>query len=280
MVRPNRRRQQARRASEGKRSLKTINQNTELSAANRPDFDEIVSDEYVAHVHWEGLEADDEPEIDGLSEPEDNAAVPESDSAFDRISDSSTKKDHLRYYRGAELSDRQKRRKKAGAKEMEKDARENSQSIVAMFAKVVPQPAQIRLEGEWEMKPQQVGEEQRKRATKELEDTVRRLFGGQNKSKGPNWVRHHAVLTLLNSRAACPQGESTESLALHIAWNYRKGKYFSRLLVQWEKQWMQNRTIPEDKRGRHAKTLSWLNDEGVLLEVRELIATMSTGTYD
>ena len=43
---------------------------------------------------------------------------------------------------------------------------------------------------------------------------------------------------------------------------------------------MQKRSIPKDKRGRHAKTLTWLNDEGVQLEVRELIATMSTGTYD
>ena len=43
---------------------------------------------------------------------------------------------------------------------------------------------------------------------------------------------------------------------------------------------MQNRTIPEDNRRHHAKTLSWLNDEGVPLEVRELIATMSTGSGD
>lgn len=167
--------------------MKTINEKAELAASNTADFDELVSHEYVSHVHWEGLEADDESEIDGVSEPEDNAAVPETEepqNAFDRIHDSSTKKDHLRYYRGAELSDRQKRRRRVEAKEWDKDARENSQSIVAMFAKVVPQPARIQLEDELE-EQKLVWEDERKRAIKDLEDTIRKLSEINRRMRGP-----------------------------------------------------------------------------------------------
>jgi hypothetical protein len=42
--------------------------------------------------------------------------------------------------------------------------------------------------------------------------------------------------------------------------------------VEWERTWIQERTISEGKQGCFAKTFSWFNDEGVQLAVREWCA--------
>jgi hypothetical protein len=50
--------------------------------------------------------------------------------------------------------------------------------------------------------------------------------------------------------------------------------------VKWEGMWLQERRIHEGKRGFHAKTFSWANDEGIQMAVREWCATQGDSMYD
>jgi hypothetical protein len=44
-----------------------------------------------------------------------------------------------------------------------------------------------------------------------------------------------------------------------------------RKIVQWEKSWIKDRTIPESKAGKHKHNISWMDDEGLLSAVQEFI---------
>jgi hypothetical protein len=56
-------------------------------------------------------------------------------------------------------------------------------------------------------------------------------------------------------------------MAENIARNFNKEVYFAKKIISWEHQWLINQIISIRKPGCFAKLISWLNDEGVKLEV-------------
>jgi hypothetical protein len=56
-----------------------------------------------------------------------------------------------------------------------------------------------------------------------------------------------------------------------VARSCGKGGHTVRKIVQWEKSWIKDRTIPESKAGKHKHNISWMDDEGLLSAVQEFI---------
>jgi hypothetical protein len=61
-------------------------------------------------------------------------------------------------------------------------------------------------------------------------------------------------------------------MAFNVARYHGHGTYFARKIVKWELQFLKGEEVAHGKKGCHAKTRSWFNDEGVLLAAREYIA--------
>lgn len=113
----------------------------------------------------------------------------------------------------------------------------------------------------------------RERAIASMEKKLKKTAG----MTPSNIARHRAVLAMMYVTRSRGQGDTREGLALSVAKTFNRGEYFARRLVHWENLWIQNGLIPEDNRGRHATTKSWLTDEGVQLEIRKQVATMKEG---
>lgn len=61
-------------------------------------------------------------------------------------------------------------------------------------------------------------------------------------------------------------------MALNIARSFRRGVYFARKIVTWERTWISERTIDEGRRSCFGKSKSWFEDEGVQLAIREWLS--------
>ena len=48
-------------------------------------------------------------------------------------------------------------------------------------------------------------------------------------------------------------------------------------IITWKRMWISERRIPEGMQGKKKKIVSWLNDEGVQLAVREYMAGAGEG---
>ena len=153
---PNRARQ-SRRARAGQASLATVSQSAQSVSSPIISSDEAVAEnqEYYNHVHWECLDTEDESSIETseseddkfdtrIPEPEESAIPTEMQrNAFDLHNGSNSKRLSRPYERGLEYTDRHKRRKRQQVRDAAMDARSESQSIEAMFAKKPPAPAVI-----------------------------------------------------------------------------------------------------------------------------------------
>jgi hypothetical protein len=67
--------------------------------------------------------------------------------------------------------------------------------------------------------------------------------------------------------------ESRKQMANTVAATFNRNGHVVRKLLQWEKCWMDSRTIPKSKAGKHKAGLSWLEDEGILCAVRDFVKT-------
>ncbi|KAF8458748.1 hypothetical protein BDZ91DRAFT_800171 [Kalaharituber pfeilii] len=65
-----------------------------------------------------------------------------------------------------------------------------------------------------------------------------------------------------------------KELSLCIAEAFSRGENTARRIHIWEKSWITSRYIKVGMRGKYAKVSSWLNDEGVLLAIREYITSV------
>jgi hypothetical protein len=68
-----------------------------------------------------------------------------------------------------------------------------------------------------------------------------------------------------------------KELSVMIANAYGRGAHSGGKIVQWERSWMEHRTIPESKAGRHRQEISWMNDEEVLLAVQQFVRNQGEG---
>ena len=247
-----------------------------------------LGSEYHNHVNWECLDSEDEPE-DESSDSEDygpavedfesgdneshpnisglgNEIVPASiqKNAFELIDGSNSNKRRKPYERGPECTERHKRRKQQEARETAAIARRTSQNIVAMFAKKPPTPAII---------PKEPEEEKLEWAIKGME---KKLRDDRNLSN-ENVKRHDAVLSFMRLLLKRNPGETRMGLAETVSRSKNMRGMFARSIPQWERLWVEERYVPESKRGHHAKTKSWLSDEDVQLELRKQVSILKEG---
>ena len=68
-------------------------------------------------------------------------------------------------------------------------------------------------------------------------------------------------------------------LAKIVASTNRKGSYTGTKIIQWERSWIKDRIIPDTKAGKHNHCVSWMDDEGVLIAVRDFARSQGEGYY-
>ena len=80
-------------------------------------------------------------------------------------------------------------------------------------------------------------------------DLQQRIKSKKVALEGVALMRHRAVLGFLNSCKTRQKGEFREAIAFNVARTFRKGVYFARKIVTWERTWLSKREIPESRRG-------------------------------
>ncbi|KAA8913091.1 hypothetical protein FN846DRAFT_886778 [Sphaerosporella brunnea] len=114
---------------------------------------------------------------------------------------------------------------------------------------------------------------ERDAAIKSIKKKIESKKMGMN---GQNLMRHQAVLAFLQIQKSKKLGETREHLALRVARCYGKGIYFTRRIVAWEREWMEDGVMQtERKQGCYTKTKSWFWDEGMEQAVREWLSGRS-----
>lgn len=105
----------------------------------------------------------------------------------------------------------------------------------------------------------------------DLDEAIRR----HGKDMKPNLhSRYEVVKSYLNlvENGSMP---TIKDASLAIANSRGKGDYFAFNLRKWGNAWLNERSIPETKRGAANKARSWMEDEWALLVAREHISEMS-----
>ena len=82
--------------------------------------------------------------------------------------------------------------------------------------------------------------------------------------------RYQQVLHFMNWQLKQPCLTRKEA-AVNTAIGFGKGKHVARQIPLRERDWICNRTILHSNRGRHAKAVCMLEDEGTLRAVREYL---------
>ena len=223
-----------------------------------PESEDDGSESDVANLETEGDESDAD-----MNEPENIIPTAAPQNAFDLLDGKNSNK-RKRYERGPQYSSRHMRRKRQQAREGQHHARRTGQIIEEMLAKRPPAPVVI---------PKEPEEIKRESAIKGMERKLR-----EDRSLNPtNLMRHQAVLSLLRLLLKRERNGTREKLARIVARSFNQGRGFARRISQWEKSWVEERIVPESRRGLHIKTKSWLNDEGIQLEVRRQVSMMKEG---
>jgi hypothetical protein len=97
---------------------------------------------------------------------------------------------------------------------------------------------------------------------------------------GKDFHRRHLMVAsflMLQQRKNEFQGCSRRELSAIVAKSYGKRTHSGLKIVQWERSWVEHRTIPESKAGKHKQNISWMNDEEVLLAVQQFVKTQGEG---
>ena len=90
--------------------------------------------------------------------------------------------------------------------------------------------------------------------------------------KSNHYRRHKMVQSFLwmqlNKEKNNP-GLNRQSLAQLVAQSFNRRACTGRKIIQWERSWMNSRTIPGTKAGTNKHILSWMEDEDLVLSVKE-----------
>lgn len=168
----------------------------------------------------------------------------------------------LKYCRGADFSERHKRRLREEDRKLQSTANKHSQPLTNFFKPLstiepkAPDAVQSK-------------EEVMVAGTSDMEIKLKQLK--KEGLGGPNLLRHEAVLRLLYSTLRRTEGQSREDISLNVAKTFNKGPSLAKKLVTWEGEWLRNRKISETRWGKFVKVQSLLDDEGVELTVRSYI---------
>lgn len=70
-----------------------------------------------------------------------------------------------------------------------------------------------------------------------------------------------------------------QQLAIMVAQQFNKGSYIARQMINWEKEWINTGKISETKAGKNKHTLSWMDDEDLILAVKTWAKGESDSKY-
>jgi hypothetical protein len=100
---------------------------------------------------------------------------------------------------------------------------------------------------------------------------------------GKDFHRRHLMVEsflMLQERKHEFQDCSRRELAAIVAKNYGRGAHSGLKIVRWERSWIEHRTIPESKAGKHRHNISWMDDEEVLLALQQFVKSQGEGQFE
>jgi hypothetical protein len=106
---------------------------------------------------------------------------------------------------------------------------------------------------------------------------------GKLLTPGKDFHRRHLMVAsflMLQQRKHEFQDRSRRALSAIVAKSFGRGAHTGLKIVRWEKSWVEERTIPESKAGKHRQGISWMNDEEVLLAVQQFVKTQGEGQFE
>ena len=213
------------------------------------------------------LEEEEEEEEETDSE-EDNLTF--DGCAFKAILNGSQQAD-FPYQRGPEPSLRSHQLKKKATRELAAGA-EGSKKIYEFFKAPGGSDSSLSarettpISQDSDLPAEQLLRREREKAIKAMEQTLCREK--RHALNGQTLARRRAVLSLKIQQSK-QQGEARESMAQIFARCFERGVYFARKVISWGKECVQNRTIPEGRRGCFVGAGGWFNDEGAQNAVRK-----------
>ena len=260
----------------------------EDSVLIRPEMDndlihpeqEISSDDSSSSDSDEDEDSDDDMPTDSLNTSE---SIAESRMGLCWNDEAGN---HIRGPRGTSKSTEKRARRHQ--RELEKAASQ-SHSIVHLFQGQqnlgLSMQAHLEMAQEDKEKPREDEEKARQEALDDLKRLLHHEEEQRNKygkpfATGKNFQRRHLMvesfLALQQQKQELPD-PSRRGLATLVARNYGKGGHTVRKIVQWEKSWVKDRTIPESKTGTHRHNSSWMDDKALLSAVQEFIKSQGEG---
>jgi len=97
---------------------------------------------------------------------------------------------------------------------------------------------------------------------------------------GSDFYRRHLMVRNfinLQKHHGDVSGKTRRELANTVAATFDRRRHTAGKLDKWERQWIDNRRIPESKAGKHKAHLSWLEDEGVLCAIQDFTKSQGEG---
>lgn len=116
----------------------------------------------------------------------------------------------------------------------------------------------------------------------DLKGEQKRKYGKVLKP-GQNFYRRHLMVgsfLMLQQRKHESQDCGRRGLATIAATTYGREMHTGRNIVRWERSWIEHRTIPESKAGKHKHNISWMDDEEVLLAVQQFVKRQGEGQFE
>ena len=198
---------------------------------------------------------------------------------------------YLRGIKGCGSSATEKRERRRN-RELEKSASQ-TRSIVEMFsahrdknqshdkdvtpdATSVPPPSKTLKEGR--LQKVETLFEKRTQAAHDLGELLRLKtkqmdrYGHVLDSKSNLYRRHQMVQSFLwmqLSKEKDNPGLNRQRLARIVAQSFNRRAYTGRKIIHWERSWVKSRVIPGTKAGSNKHNLSWMEDEDLVLSVKE-----------
>jgi hypothetical protein len=113
----------------------------------------------------------------------------------------------------------------------------------------------------------------------ELPTEQKRKYGHVLPKTGNFYRRHLLVLNFLwiQQRRKDFPGLTRRLLAQTVAVSNNRGTTTARMIVKWERSWVQQRTIPERKSRDIKYNVSWMNEEDIACAARDFARSQGEG---
>lgn len=74
-------------------------------------------------------------------------------------------------------------------------------------------------------------------------------------------------------------GKARQDLARIVSQNFRRRNHTGRKIIQWERSWIASQVIPETKAGSHKHNTTWMEDEDLIMSIKEWAKGLQDGMY-